>query len=213
MQNLSVFFFYDVITEIMIDIEQKHLEKYSWSFVFPTGPVHETVYDFWRMIWQEQSACIVMVTNLVEVGRVCHYSACWGAVVWFCALWCDLKAPACKNLLKSERGLVIQATRSYCDDKWQKWVNRTKPVRNRSCFTLKIKKEILTNFCNTSQRVEACLCMHFVQLCMLWMFCLNISLCTGESIWNDFTAVFISQYHRTRILKDLNKCSTLRFNP
>uniref|UniRef100_A0A674C066 protein-tyrosine-phosphatase n=1 Tax=Salmo trutta TaxID=8032 RepID=A0A674C066_SALTR len=33
-------------------------------------PVHETVYDFWRMVWQEQSACIVMVTNLVEVGRI-----------------------------------------------------------------------------------------------------------------------------------------------
>lgn len=32
--------------------------------------MHETVYDFWRMVWQEQSACIVMVTNLVEVGRV-----------------------------------------------------------------------------------------------------------------------------------------------
>lgn len=37
---------------------------------FLAGPVHETVYDFWRMIWQEQSACVVMVTNLVEVGRV-----------------------------------------------------------------------------------------------------------------------------------------------
>uniref|UniRef100_A0A8C6ZUV3 protein-tyrosine-phosphatase n=1 Tax=Nothoprocta perdicaria TaxID=30464 RepID=A0A8C6ZUV3_NOTPE len=41
--------------------------------IFLTGPVHETVYDFWRMIWQEQSACVVMVTNLVEVGRVKCY--------------------------------------------------------------------------------------------------------------------------------------------
>ena len=43
--------------------------EYYLDFVV-TGPVHETVYDFWRMIWQEQSACVVMVTNLVEVGRV-----------------------------------------------------------------------------------------------------------------------------------------------
>ena len=43
--------------------------------VLVLGPVHETVYDFWRMAWQEQSACIVMVTNLVEVGRV--RISCW----------------------------------------------------------------------------------------------------------------------------------------
>lgn len=45
------------------------LQSITFNF-FLAGPVHETVYDFWRMIWQEQSACVVMVTNLVEVGRV-----------------------------------------------------------------------------------------------------------------------------------------------
>uniref|UniRef100_A0A673G8W2 protein-tyrosine-phosphatase n=1 Tax=Sinocyclocheilus rhinocerous TaxID=307959 RepID=A0A673G8W2_9TELE len=38
-------------------------------------PMQETIYDFWRMVWQENTATIVMVTNLVEVGRVkcCKY--------------------------------------------------------------------------------------------------------------------------------------------
>uniref|UniRef100_A0A8C6P4S6 Tyrosine-protein phosphatase non-receptor type 20 n=1 Tax=Nothobranchius furzeri TaxID=105023 RepID=A0A8C6P4S6_NOTFU len=40
-----------------------------------TSPMQETVIDFWKMVWQENTAAIVMVTNLVEVGRVkcCKY--------------------------------------------------------------------------------------------------------------------------------------------
>ncbi|KAK0682538.1 PTPRK phosphatase, partial [Pygoscelis papua] len=54
-------------------INANYIDVKCYLEFFLTGPVHETVYDFWRMIWQEQSACVVMVTNLVEVGRVKCY--------------------------------------------------------------------------------------------------------------------------------------------
>ncbi|EOB07069.1 Receptor-type tyrosine-protein phosphatase T, partial [Anas platyrhynchos] len=44
--------------------------KCPFVFSVAPGPMQETVKDFWRMIWQENSASVVMVTNLVEVGRV-----------------------------------------------------------------------------------------------------------------------------------------------
>lgn len=43
-------------------------------FCFVAGPMQETIYDFWRMVWHENTASIIMVTNLVEVGRVSRLS-------------------------------------------------------------------------------------------------------------------------------------------
>ena len=36
------------------------------------GPVSAAFNDFWRMVWEQNSYTIVMVTNLIEKSRVSH---------------------------------------------------------------------------------------------------------------------------------------------
>lgn len=69
-------------------------------FVFSPapGPMQETVKDFWRMIWQENSASVVMVTNLVEVGRV--------------------RVPLCQHYKAKP---VLGVTRCCCSGRLSKW--------------------------------------------------------------------------------------------
>ncbi|GAB1291493.1 Receptor-type tyrosine-protein phosphatase H [Apodemus speciosus] len=44
-----------------------------WSpkeFIATQGPLPHTVSDFWRMVWEQQSHTLVMLTNCIESGRV-----------------------------------------------------------------------------------------------------------------------------------------------
>uniref|UniRef100_A0A8C1SP41 protein-tyrosine-phosphatase n=1 Tax=Cyprinus carpio TaxID=7962 RepID=A0A8C1SP41_CYPCA len=56
-------------------VNANYIDLISLSLSLPAGPKQDMIYDFWRMVWQENCYSIVMITKLVEVGRMkcCKY--------------------------------------------------------------------------------------------------------------------------------------------
>ena len=44
--------------------------KLKNGFIATQGPILDYIPDFWRMIWEQNTATIVMIAKILEAGRV-----------------------------------------------------------------------------------------------------------------------------------------------
>lgn len=56
-------------------LSQKCMHLIFFILLILKGPLPETFGDFWRMVWEQRSATIVMMTKLEERSRVSQYTS------------------------------------------------------------------------------------------------------------------------------------------
>lgn len=57
------------------------------AYIATQGPLAETTEDFWRMLWENNSTIVVMLTKLREMGRVGHELSWTQAFMLFTQLY------------------------------------------------------------------------------------------------------------------------------
>ena len=73
------------------------------AYIATQGPLPETVCDFWRMVWEQSAASIVMMTKLEERTRVSEHAAVTAAA---CLCFVSCLRTGCTDLC-----VVLAATR------------------------------------------------------------------------------------------------------
>ena len=43
--------------------------------IFLSAPLNHTIEDFWRMVWEQNVRTIIMLTNLIERGKVASFQS------------------------------------------------------------------------------------------------------------------------------------------